>query len=170
MVGGTEFVAATGRGARIPSWRRPAWVGRSVEEAVIHRPVTEVSLSDARAYAAWAGGRLPTEDEWQLAAADPGFRRRDPLVWNLTESEHTDGRTRLMMLKGGSAYQSSGSPWYFDSGPQAPEFSAKYLLPGQGLGRSQTIGFRIAFVLAPDPPTPHGPPDTTHSTPTRRSA
>ncbi|WP_353651477.1 SUMF1/EgtB/PvdO family nonheme iron enzyme [Nakamurella sp. A5-74] len=143
-----EFVAATDRGARIPSWRRPAWAGRSIQDAAIHHPVTEVSLSDARAYAAWAGGRLPTEDEWQLAAADPGFRRRDPLVWNLTESEHTDGRTRFMMLKGGSAYQSSGSPWYFDSGPQPREFSAKYLLPGQGLGRSQTIGFRIAFVLA----------------------
>lgn len=152
-----EFVAATGRGARIPSWRRPAWAGRAVQDAAVHRPVTEVSLSDARAYAAWAGGRLPTEDEWQLAAADRGFRRRDPLVWNLTESEHTDGRTRFMMLKGGSAYQSSGSPWYFDSGPQAPEFSAKYLLPGQGLGRSQTIGFRIAFVLTPDPPTPTAP-------------
>ena len=30
-------------------------------------PVTHVELADARAYAAWAGMRLPTEDEWQVA-------------------------------------------------------------------------------------------------------
>jgi gamma-glutamyl hercynylcysteine S-oxide synthase len=33
-----------------------------------HRPVTWISQEDARAYAAWAGKRLPREWEWQYAA------------------------------------------------------------------------------------------------------
>jgi gamma-glutamyl hercynylcysteine S-oxide synthase len=39
------------------------------------KPVTWVSIEDARAYAAWAGKRLPREWEWQYAAQ--GSDRRD---------------------------------------------------------------------------------------------
>jgi hypothetical protein len=111
-------------------------------------PVTNVELADARAYAAWRGWRLPTEDEWQLAGESGLLRRRAPLVWNLTESEHTDGRTRFVILKGGSAFHNEGSDWYFDGGPQPPDISAKYLIAGAGIGRSPSIGFRCAVDLA----------------------
>ncbi|MFJ4998779.1 SUMF1/EgtB/PvdO family nonheme iron enzyme [Microbacterium sp. NPDC088619] len=109
------------------------------------RPVADVTLARARDYAAWAGGRLPTENEWQLAAAMPGFLRRAPAVWNWTESEHSDGRTRFVMLKGGSDHRSEGSDWYFDGGVRPPEFSAKLLLPGLGHDASPSIGFRICW-------------------------
>lgn len=115
-------------------------------------PVVHVDLADARAYCAWRGGRLPTEDEWQLAAQTGRLRRRAPLVWNWTDSEHTDGRTRFAMLKGGSDHVAQGSDWYFDGGPQPPEVTAKLLLPGLGLARSRWIGFRCAWVIEEERP------------------
>jgi formylglycine-generating enzyme required for sulfatase activity len=114
--------------------------------AVEEEPVTGLSLAEARAYAAERGARLPTEDEWQIAAEDGVLQRRQPLVWNWTESEHTDGVTRFAILKGGSAYAAEGSDWYVDGGPQPPAFSLKFLLPGP-LQRSERIGFRLAVDL-----------------------
>jgi hypothetical protein len=119
--------------------------GQGIPAAGDSGPANLVSLVDARAYAAWVGARLPTEFEWQVAAADPAFIRLSPLVWNWTESEHSDGITRFVMLKGGGAYQPSESDWYFDGGPREPEFTAKFLLPGQGLDRSTNIGFRVCW-------------------------
>lgn len=140
------FVTATGYRSPVPHRFALHWPGRDqVPDGAEDQPMTYVNLSDARAYATWAGARLPTEFEWQVAATDAAFARLEPLVWNLTESEHSDGTTRFVILKGGSAYEAQGSEWYFDGGPRPHTFCAKLLLAGLGVERSDRIGFRLAW-------------------------
>jgi iron(II)-dependent oxidoreductase len=44
------------------------WQNGTYPDGSANKPVTWVSIEDARAYAAWAGKRLPHEWEWQYAA------------------------------------------------------------------------------------------------------
>lgn len=142
-----DFLAATGYRPAIGNRFLAHWSGGVPEPGAEDEPVTHVDLDDARAYARWRGGRLPTEDEWQVAADDPNFVRREPMVWNWTESEHHDGRSRFAILKGGSWFAAAGSDWYADGGPRDPEVSFKLVLTGGGLDRSECIGFRCAMDL-----------------------
>ena len=179
-----RFLDETGYVPRHPENFLKHWRDGQIPAGQENHPVVYVCLEDARAYAAWAGKRLPREEEWQLAAGGPAMLRypwgnemqpgrcnehtdgtttdvraypqgKSPCgawdmcsnVWELTESEYSDGRNRFCILKGGSCYRAEGSAWYFDGGPRTTDFAAKQLLLYPGLDRCATVGFRCAADL-----------------------
>ncbi|BDT59980.1 ergothioneine biosynthesis protein EgtB [Massilia varians] len=71
---GSDWLAQTGRVA--PRYWRPDGAGGWLEQRFGARvpldpraPLRHVSLHEAEAYCRWAGRRLPTEQEWEFAAA-----------------------------------------------------------------------------------------------------
>ena len=57
------------------NWKESDW---DVPDSIKLMPVTHVNFADAEAYCAWAGVRLPTEEEYQHAVRGSG---KDPYPW-----------------------------------------------------------------------------------------
>ncbi|XP_058425491.1 inactive C-alpha-formylglycine-generating enzyme 2 isoform X2 [Diceros bicornis minor] len=80
-------------------WRQPAGPGSGIRER-LELPVVHVSWNDARAYCAWRGKRLPTEEEWEFAARGglkgqvyPWGNRFQPNRTNLWQASMTSWAT-----------------------------------------------------------------------------
>ncbi|GAA5811625.1 hypothetical protein MFLAVUS_005065, partial [Mucor flavus] len=74
------------------------WVGGCYPSSRANKPVTHVSIEDARAYAKWAGKRLPHEWEWQFVAQAGTEYRKYPWGndWDSCKvPEVYNGRERL---------------------------------------------------------------------------
>jgi len=146
-----EFINASGYKPDVIQNYLIHWKGQACPDSLKNKPVVYVSLKDARAFAKWSGGRLPTEWEWQQAAQEykEKFTRNSVFEW--TESERDDGHTCFVMLRGGcSSWKPWSSRWYFPAeeypgGEQRPDWHAKYLLMDPSIDRAETIGFRCIY-------------------------
>ena len=147
-----EFITATGYKPAVTNRFLAHWIDGAPTPDQLLEPVTYVDLADAVAYATWKGACIPSEWEWQFNSN--AIDSTHPTHWNLTNSTHSDGRTRFQILKGGSSYNirngqgshsASGlaeSDWYVEGGVVDNTWIEKYLLMGLGLSRSENISFR----------------------------
>jgi ergothioneine biosynthesis protein EgtB len=123
------------RHATTQGWRGPAhWFGdghsrlqfglTGTAPLDLHAPVCHVSWFEADAYARWAGKRLPTEAEWEVAA------QAQAVAGNLAGSgrlrpvaAYADLQTPLRQLYG-DVWEWTRSAWAPYPGHQAPERAA----------------------------------------------
>lgn len=90
------------------NWKHPLGSESTIEGKEDH-PVVQVSWDDARAYAAWAGKRLPTEAEWEYAAY--GGRKEIQYVWG--NEEFSEENPQINIWHGEFPYKSTKPKGYF---------------------------------------------------------
>jgi len=103
-----RFAGGTGKSMPLPSVFNPGWSNEQ-------KPILGVSWDDAQAYCVWAGGRLPSEAEWEYAARGGSTRARygnlDQIAWydgNSGNQVHVVAQKRA---NGFGLYDTLGNAW-----------------------------------------------------------
>lgn len=94
------------------NWKYPEGRNSSIANRLRH-PVVHVSWNDAKAYANWAGKRLPTESEWEYAAASGVIDRTYP--WG--NELHLNGIHHCNIWQGEFPSVNNGDDGYIGTAP-----------------------------------------------------
>lgn len=92
------------------NWRQPQGPGSHIKDRQQH-PVVHIAYADALAYASWRGRALPSEAQWQLAAAYA--ESADRSVWH----ETANGRPAANIWNGLFPIRNTGSDGFAGLAP-----------------------------------------------------
>ncbi|MEM7110641.1 MAG: formylglycine-generating enzyme family protein [Bacteroidota bacterium] len=94
------------------NWRQPEGPNSNIHDKMNH-PVVHIAWDDAKAYAEWAGKRLPTEAEWEWAAM--GGLKDPKYPWGNQSAEESYRRANFW--QGFFPYQNLEKDGFFGSAP-----------------------------------------------------
>lgn len=120
------------------------WTNGAPPPGMEEHPVVYVDLEGARAYARWAGKRLPTEEEWQFAAEGPEHRRYpwgEAMRANVCNDGRTGTTTAVKNFPAGRSafgcYDMCGNIWHWTESERSDGRTRFCVLKGGSWFRAQ---------------------------------
>jgi sulfatase modifying factor 1 len=136
-------------------WAHPAGPQSNLDGLADH-PVVHLTWTDAQAYCTWAGVRLPTEAEWEMAARGGLVQQR--FVWG--NEFAPDGQTMCNIFEGSFPVENTAEDGYVGTSPIDA-------FPANGFGLHDMAGnvwewtndwFNTEFHVDGPRTNPQGPP------------